>query len=188
MTRTGEPLDSRGITAFVVERGTPGFSGGKKENKLGMRASETSEMIFQDCRVHKSQMLGNVGEGFIQAMKVLDGGRISIASLGLGIAKGAYEAAIKYSKERHQFGQPISKFQGIAFKLADMATKIEAGELLTYQAADLKNRHQPCSKESAFAKYYTSEVCVQVATDAVQVFGGYGYTKDFPVEKYYRDS
>jgi len=188
LARTGEPLDSRGITAFVIEKGTKGFSGGRKENKLGMRASETAEQIFQDCRVHKSQVLGKTGDGFIQAMKVLDGGRISIASLALGIAKGAYEASLKYSKERQQFGQPISNFQGISFKLADMATKIEAAELLTLQAAALKNNGDKCTKESAFAKYYASEISVQVSTDAVQIFGGYGYTKDFPVEKYYRDS
>lgn len=188
LVRTGELLDSRGITAFVIERGTPGFKGGKKENKLGMRASETAELIFEDCRVHKDNILGNVGDGFVQAMKVLDGGRISIASLGLGIAKGAYEAAVKYSKERHQFGQPISNFQAIAFKLADMATRIEAAELLTLQAADLKNKGLPVTKQSAMAKYYTSETAVWASTEAVQIFGGYGYTKDFPVEKFYRDS
>lgn len=188
LARTGELLDSKGISAFVVERGTPGFKAGKKENKLGMRASETAEMIFEDCRIHKSQVLGNVGDGFKQAMKVLDGGRISIAALSLGIAKGAFEASVKYSKERHQFGQPISNFQAISFKLADMATQIEAAELLTLQAADLKNRSLPMTKESAFAKYYASEVAVLVSTEAVQIFGGYGYTKDFPVEKYYRDS
>ncbi len=188
LARTGELLDSHGITAFIVERGTPGFSGGKKENKLGMRASETAEMIFDNCRVHKSQILGKVGDGFVQAMKILDGGRISIAALSIGIAKGAYEAALKYSKEREQFGQPISNFQAIAFKLADMATEIEAAELLTLQAADLKNRGQKMTKESAFAKYYASEVAVRCSTEAVQIFGGYGYTKDFPVEKFYRDS
>jgi alkylation response protein AidB-like acyl-CoA dehydrogenase len=188
LARTGELLDSHGITAFIVERGTQGFSGGKKENKLGMRASETAEMIFDNCRVHKSQILGKVGEGFVQAMKILDGGRISIAALSIGIAKGAYEAALKYSKEREQFGQPISNFQAIAFKLADMATEIEAAELLTLQAADLKNRGQKMTKESAFAKYYASEVAVRCSTEAVQIFGGYGYTKDFPVEKFYRDS
>ncbi|MES2629045.1 MAG: acyl-CoA dehydrogenase [Bacteroidota bacterium] len=188
LVRTGELLDSRGITAFVIERGTPGFLAGKKENKLGMRASETAELIFENCRVHKDNILGQVGEGFIQAMKVLDGGRISIAALSLGIATGAYRAAIKYSKEREQFGQPISNFQGIAFKLADMATKIEAAELLTLQAADLKNRGEKLTKEGAFAKYYASEICVEVSTDAVQIFGGYGYTKDYPVEKFYRDS
>jgi alkylation response protein AidB-like acyl-CoA dehydrogenase len=188
LVRTGELLDSNGITAFVVERGTPGFKGGKKENKLGMRASETAEMIFEDCRIHKDNILGKVGEGFKQAMKILDGGRISIASLSIGIAKGSYEAALKYSKERQQFGQPISQFQAIAFKLADMAVKIEASELLTLQAADLKMRHLPMTKESAMAKYYASEVCVWAATEALQIFGGYGYTKDFPVEKFYRDS
>jgi alkylation response protein AidB-like acyl-CoA dehydrogenase len=188
LARTGDLLDSRGITAFVVERGTPGFKGGKKENKLGMRASETAELIFEDCRIPQENVLGEVGEGFIQAMKVLDGGRISIASLALGIAKGAYEASLKYSKERQQFGQPISNFQGISFKLADMATKIEASELLIYQAAYLKNNHKPMTKESAMAKYYASEVSVQCSVEAVQIFGGYGYTKDFPVEKFYRDS
>ncbi len=188
LARTGELLDSHGITAFVVERGTPGFKGGKKENKLGMRASETAELIFEDCRIHKDNILGNVGDGFVQAMKILDGGRISIAALSLGIAKGAYEASIKYAKEREQFGQAIANFQAISFKLADMATEIEAAYLLTLQAADLKNRGQKMTKESAFAKYYASEVCVKAATEAVQIFGGYGYTKDFPVEKYYRDS
>jgi alkylation response protein AidB-like acyl-CoA dehydrogenase len=188
LARTGDLLDSGGITAFIVENGTKGFRGGKKENKLGMRASETAELIFEDCRIHKSQLLGEVGDGFRQAMKVLDGGRISIAALSLGIAKGAYEAALKYSKVREQFGKPISEFQAISFKLADMATKIEAAELLINQAADLKNKGKKCTKESAFAKYYASEVSVQVSTDAVQIFGGYGYTKDFPVEKFYRDS
>jgi len=188
LARTGELLDSKGITAFVVERGTSGFKGGKKENKLGMRASETAEMIFEDCRIPNANVLGNVGEGFIQAMKVLDGGRISIASLSLGIAKGAFDAAVKYSKEREQFGQPISNFQGIAFKIADMATEIEAAELLTYEAADLKNRGEKVTKVSAMAKYYASEVAVRASTEAVQIFGGYGYTKDFPVEKFYRDS
>ncbi len=188
VARTGELLDSRGITAFVVERGMEGFKAGKKENKLGMRASETAEMIFEDCRVPSSHVLGNVGEGFIQAMKVLDGGRISIAALSVGIAKGAYGAALKYSKERHQFGKPISSFQGIAFKLADMATEIEAAELLTHHSAHLKNRGEPTTQASASAKYYASEVAVRVANEAVQVFGGYGYTKDFPVEKYYRDA
>jgi alkylation response protein AidB-like acyl-CoA dehydrogenase len=188
LVRTGELLDSDGITAFVVERGTPGFSGGKKENKLGMRSSETAELIFENCRVHQSQILGQVGQGFRQSMKILDGGRISIAALSLGIAKGAYEASIKYAKEREQFGQPISNFQAISFKLADMATEIEAAELLTFKAADLKNKGLPVTTTSAMAKYYASEVCVKVATDAIQIFGGYGYTKDFPVEKFYRDS
>jgi alkylation response protein AidB-like acyl-CoA dehydrogenase len=188
IVRTGELLDSKGMSAFVVERGTPGFKAGKKENKLGMRASETAEMIFEDCRVHKSQMLGAEGEGFVQSMKILDGGRISIAALSLGIAKGAYEASVKYSKERQQFGKPIAEFQGISFKLADMATKIEAAELLTRQAGQLKDAHLKCTKEAAMAKYYASEVSVEVSTDAVQVHGGYGYTKDFPVEKFYRDA
>jgi alkylation response protein AidB-like acyl-CoA dehydrogenase len=188
MTRTGEMGDNHGMTAFVVERGTVGFTAGKKENKLGMRASETAEMIFDNCRVHKSQILGKVGDGFVQALKILDGGRISIAALSLGIAKGAYEASVQYSKERQQFGQAISKFQAISFKLADMATKIQAAELLTRQAADMKNRHVKMTKEAAMAKYYASEVAVEVSTDAVQVFGGYGYTKDFPVEKFFRDS
>lgn len=188
MVRTGEKGDSKGISALVIEKGTPGFTAGKKENKLGMRASETTELIFDNCRVPKENLLGAEGDGFKQAMKVLDGGRISIAALSLGIAKGAFEAAVAYSKERKQFGQPISNFQGIAFKLADMATEIEAAELLIMQAADLKNRHQPVTKQSAMAKYYASEVAVRTATEAVQIFGGYGYTKDFPVEKYYRDA
>ncbi len=188
IVRTGEVGDSHGMTAFVVERGTKGFTGGRKENKMGMRASETSEMIFDDCRVHQDNILGEVGEGFIQSLKVLDGGRISIAALSLGIAEGALNAAIKYSQERHQFDQPISKFQGISFKLSDMATKLEAAKLLTNQAADLKNRGKKMSKESAFAKYYASEVAVRNAEEAVQIFGGYGYTKDFPVEKFYRDA
>jgi len=187
LARTGDLLDSHGITAFVVERGTPGFKGGKKENKLGMRASETAEMIFEDCRVPEENVLGNIGDGFIQAMKVLDGGRISIAALSLGIAKGAYEAALKYSKEREQFGKPISNFQAIAFKLADMATKIEASELLIQESCDLKNTGKNVNKVSAMAKYYASEASVYCANEAVQIFGGYGYTKDFPVEKFYRD-
>ena len=191
IVRTGELLDTKGMTAFIIERGTKGLKAGKKENKLGMRASETAEVIFEDCFVPDENVVGGeakVGSGFQQAMQILDGGRISIAALGLGIAKGAYEASVKYAKEREQFGQPIANFQAIAFKLADMATKIEAGELLTMQAAYLKNEHKKMTKESAFAKYYTSEVAVQVSTDAVQIFGGYGYTKDFPVEKFYRDS
>jgi len=188
IVRTGELLDSHGMTAFVVERGTPGFNAGKKENKLGMRASETAEMVFDNCRVHKSQMLGEVGDGFVQSMKVLDGGRISIAALSLGIAKGSYEASVKYAKERHQFGQAIVNFQAISFKLADMATRIEAAELLTRQAADMKNNGKKMTKEGAMAKYYASEVCVWAATEAIQIHGGYGYTKDFPVEKFFRDS
>ena len=188
MCRTGEPRSKDNSTAFVVERGTPGFSGGKKENKLGMRASETAEMIFDNCRIPDANRLGEVGQGFKQAMKVLDGGRISIASLSLGIAKGAYEAALKYAQERQQFDKPIASFQGISFKLADMATEIEAADLLTLQACDVKNRGGNVTKISAMAKYYASEVSVKVSIDAVQIFGGYGYTKDFPVEKFYRDS
>jgi alkylation response protein AidB-like acyl-CoA dehydrogenase len=188
IVRTGEAGDSHGMTAFIIEKGTPGFTAGKKENKLGMRASETAELIFSDCRVHKSQMLGKEGDGFIQSLKVLDGGRISIAALSLGIAMGAFECALQYSKERHQFNQPISKFQGIAFKLADMATKVEAAKLLTFRAADLKNKGMDVNKESAMAKLYASEVAVENANDSVQIFGGYGFTKDFPAEKYYRDA
>ena len=186
--RTGEPRTRNNSTSFVVEKGIKGFSAGKKENKLGMRASETAEMIFDQCRVSSSQILGEVGQGFQQAMKVLDGGRISIASLSLGIAKGAYEAALQYSQERYQFDKPISSFQGISFKLADMATEIAAAELLTLNACDLKNQGKPMTQQAAMAKYYASEVAVKVANDAVQVFGGYGYTKDFPVEKFYRDA
>jgi alkylation response protein AidB-like acyl-CoA dehydrogenase len=188
IARTGEPGDSNGMTAFVIERGTPGLKPGRKEDKLGMRASETSEVILEDCRVPDENVLGEVGQGFKQAMKILDGGRISIAALGLGIAQGAFEESLKYSKERYQFGQPISKFQGISFKLSEMATKIEASKLLIYQAADFKNKGKKVTKESAMAKYYSSEVAVEVSTEAVQIFGGYGYTKDYPVEKYYRDS
>ncbi len=188
IARTGELLDSRGMTAFIVDRNTPGLTAGKKENKLGMRASETAEMIFDNCKIHKSMVIGEVGEGFIQAMKVLDGGRISIAALALGIAKGAYEASVKYANEREQFGQTIGNFQGIAFKLADMCTKIEAAELLTRQAGKMKDLKMHMTKQAAMAKYYASEVSVAVSVDAVQIFGGYGYTKDFPVEKYYRDS
>ncbi len=186
--RTGEPRTKDNATAFIVERGTPGFSGGKKENKLGMRASETAEMIFDNCRIPDANRIGEIGQGFKQSMKVLDGGRISIAALGLAIARGAYDAALQYSKERYQFDQPIANFQGISFKLADMATEIEAAELLIQQACDLKMRGLPMTKEAAMAKYYASEVSVKVSTEAVQIFGGYGYTKDFPVEKFYRDS
>ncbi len=188
IARTGEPNTSRNATAFIVERGTPGFSGGRKEDKLGMRASETAEMLFQDCRIPDSQRLGEVGDGFVQSLKVLDGGRISIAALSLGIAYGAYDAALAYAKEREQFGQPIANFQGISFKLADMATDIEAAKLLTYQAADLKDEGKSVTKESAMAKLFASETAVRVANEAVQIFGGYGYTKDFPVEKFYRDA
>ncbi|MBM3911446.1 MAG: acyl-CoA dehydrogenase [Sphingomonadales bacterium] len=188
MVRTGELLDSHGISALVVERGTEGWLQGRKENKLGMRCSETTEMIFKDCKIPKENLLGKVGDGFVQAMKILDGGRISIAALSLGIAKGALEAAVQYAGERQQFGKPIAEFQGIAFKLADMATEIEAAQLLTMEAAALKNAGKPVTKVSAMAKYYASEVAVRASTEAVQIFGGYGYTKDFPVEKYYRDS
>ncbi len=188
IVRTGEKGDSRGMTAFVFEKGMPGFSSGKKENKLGMRASETAELVFDNCRIPDANRLGEVGEGFIQAMKILDGGRISIGALSLGIAKGAYEAALKYSKERHQFGKPISEFQGVSFKLADMATEIEASELLLHKAAFLKEQHRPVTTAGAMAKMYASEVCVKVANDAVQIHGGYGFTKDFPVEKFYRDA
>lgn len=188
IARTGEVGDSHGMTAFIVERGTPGFAGGRKEDKLGMRASETTEMIFTDCRVPVENVIGKVGDGFVQSLKVLDGGRISIAALSLGIAQGAYEAALHYSKERQQFNQPISNFQGIAFKLADMATEIEAASLLTYRAAEMKDRGQNVNLESAMAKLYASEVAVRTANEGVQIFGGYGYTKDYPAEKYYRDA
>ena len=188
IVRTGEKGDSKGMTAFVFEKGMPGFSSGKKENKLGMRASETAELVFDNCRVPDANRLGEVGQGFVQAMKILDGGRISIGALSLGIAKGAYEAALKYSKERYQFGQPISSFQGISFKLADMATEIEASELLLHKAAFLKQQHKPVTTIGAMAKMYASEACVKIANEAVQIHGGYGYTKDFPVEKFYRDS
>ncbi len=187
IARTGEVGDSHGMTAFVIEKGTPGFAAGKKENKLGMRASETAELIFTDCRIHESQVLGKVGDGFVQSLKILDGGRISIAALSLGIALGAYEAALNYSKERHQFNQPISAFQAISFKLADMATEIEAARLLIDKSASLKNEGKSVNRESAMAKYYASEVAVRCANEAVQIFGGYGFIKDFPVEKYYRD-
>ena len=188
LARTGELLDSHGITAFAIEKTTKGLKIGRKENKLGMRASETAEVIFDNCRVHKENVIGEVGEGFVQAMKVLDGGRISIAALGLGIATGAYEAALKYSKEREQFGKTISSFQGIAFSLADMATEIEVASLLTYKAANMKNKKLNTTKISAIAKYYASEAAVRISTQALQIFGGYGYTKDYPAEKFYRDS
>lgn len=186
--RTGEKDDSHGMTTFVIEKGTPGFTAGKKENKMGMRASETACLFFDNCRISEEQILGSVGEGFIQALKILDGGRISIAALSLGIAKGAYKAAVRYSQERRQFGQPISNFQAIAFKLADMATKIETAELLIRKAGHLKDNHENATKVCAMAKYYASEVAVEVANEAVQIHGGYGYIKDYPVEKYYRDA
>lgn len=188
IVRTGEKGDSRGMTAFAIEKGTPGFTSGKKENKLGMRASETTELIFQDCIVPDSCRLGEVGEGFIQAMKILDGGRISIAALALGTAKGAYEASVKYAKERVQFGKPIAEFQGVSFKIVDMATEIEASELLIHKAAFLKNSGKPMTQAGAMAKMFASEMSVRVANEAVQIHGGYGYTKDFPVEKFYRDA
>ena len=188
VVRSGEKGDSRGMSTFIVEKGTPGFSSGKKEDKLGMRASETAELVFDNCRIPSANMLGEEGQGFIQAMKVLDGGRISIAALSLGIAKGAYEASLKYSKEREQFKKPIAYHQAISFKLADMATTIDASELLTYKAATKKNAGEPTTLDGAMAKYYSSEVAVKVSTDAVQIHGGYGYTKDFPVERFYRDS
>jgi alkylation response protein AidB-like acyl-CoA dehydrogenase len=188
ITRTGEPRTKNNATAFVVERGTPGFLAGKKENKLGMRCSETAEMIFDNCRIPDANRLGEVGDGFHQSMKILDGGRISIAALSLGIARGAYEAALNYAQEREQFGKPIAQFQAIGFKLADMATEIEAADLLTDQAAYKKQHHLPMTQDAAIAKYYASEVAVKVANEAVQIFGGYGYTKDFPVEKFYRDA
>ena len=188
LARTGEKGSSKGISAFIIEQGTPGFTSGKKEDKLGMRASETAELVFDNCVIPKSNILGNVGEGFVQAMKVLDGGRISIAALSLGIAKGAYKASLKYAKERVQFRKPIAHHQGIAFKLADMATTIDAAELLIYQAATKKDHDNNVTLEGSMAKYYSSEIAVKISTDAIQIFGGYGYSKDFPVEKYYRDS
>ncbi len=188
IARTGKKGDSRGMSAFVIEKGTPGFTSGKKEDKLGMRASETAELIFDNCRIHKDNLLGKEGEGFVQALKVLDGGRISIGALSLGISKGAYEASLKYSQEREQFGKPISSFQGISFKLADMATEIEASELLLHKAAYLKNKGESVTKIGAMAKMYASEVCVKISNEAVQIHGGYGYTKVYPVEKFYRDS
>lgn len=188
IARTGEPGKSKNASAFIVERGTKGFNKGRKENKLGMRASETSEMIFEDCRIPEENLIGEIGDGFVQSLKVLDGGRISIASLSCGIAEGAFDAALAYSKEREQFGQPISKFQGISFKLADMAVKIEAAKLLTFQAGEMKNNGKNVTKESAMAKLYASDISVEVANEGVQIFGGYGYTKDYPAEKYYRDA
>lgn len=188
IARTGKKGDSHGMSAFVVERGTPGFSSGKKEDKLGMRASETAELIFDQCRVHKDNMIGSEGEGFVQSLKLLDGGRISIGALSLGIAKGAYEAALKYSKERVQFGKPISSFQGVSFKLSDMATEIQASELLVHKAASMKNKGEKVTTTGAMAKMYSSEACVRIANEAVQIHGGYGYIKEYPVEKFYRDS
>ena len=189
IVRTGDLLDSHGMTAFAVERGTKGFLSGKKENKLGMRASETAEVIFDNCRVHKDNIIGNIGEGFIQSMKILDGGRISIGAMALGMAEGALEASISYSKEREQFGKPISRFQGISFKLAEMATEIEASKMLLFKAASkIISNSKDANYYSAIAKFKASEVAVSVANDAVQIFGGYGYSKEYPVEKFYRDS
>ena len=188
IARNGEKGDNRGMTAFVVERGTPGFTAGKKENKLGMRASETAEMIFDNCRIPDENRLGPVGDGFIQSMKILDGGRISIAALSLGVAKGAFNEALQYSKERKQFGKAISSFQGISFKLAEMATEIEAAVLLTQKASEMKNKGLNVTQQGAMAKLFASEVCVRVANEAVQIHGGYGFTNDFPVEKFYRDA
>ncbi|MEQ8472924.1 MAG: acyl-CoA dehydrogenase family protein [Marinoscillum sp.] len=188
IARTGETGKTRNASAFIVERGTPGFSGGRKENKLGMRCSETAEMIFENCRIPEENLIGEVGDGFVQSLKVLDGGRISIAALSCGIAQGAFECSVKYSKEREQFGKPIASFQGISFKIAEMATKLEAAKLLTYQAAERNSVGKPVTKESAMAKLYASEVAVELGNEAVQIFGGYGYTKDYPAEKYYRDA
>ena len=188
LIRTGELLDSNGITAFIIEKGTPGFSAVKIKDKLGVRASETAELIFDNVRLPEENVIGEVGAGFKQAMQILDGGRISIASLSCGIARGAYEASVKYAKEREQFGQPIAHFQAIAFKLADMLTQIEAAELLTFQAAYLKDNKMPLTKEGAFAKYFASEVAVKCGNEAVQIMGGYGYTKEYPAEKFLRDA
>ena len=188
IARTGEKGDSHGMSAFIIERGTPGFSGGKKEDKLGMRASETAELIFDNCKIPKDNLIGNEGDGFVQSLKLLDGGRISIGALSLGISKGAYEAALKYSKAREQFGKPISSFQGVSFKLSDMATEIAASELLIHKAASMKDKGEKVTTIGAMAKMYASEACVKISNDAVQIHGGYGYIKDFPVEKFYRDS
>jgi alkylation response protein AidB-like acyl-CoA dehydrogenase len=185
---TDRTAGTHGISAFIIERGTKGFSIAKKENKLGMRASDTAALVFDDCYVPDENLMGNEGQGFIQAMKVLDGGRISIAALSLGIAQGAYEAALKYAKERHQFSKPIAEFQAIQFKLADMATQIEAARLLTLRAAALKDEGKVVTKESSMAKLYASEVAVRVAEESVQIHGGYGYIKDYPAEKFWRDS
>jgi len=188
LVRTGELMDSKGITSFIIEKGTPGFSAVKIKDKLGVRASETAELIFDNVRIPEENLIGEVGMGFKQAMQILDGGRISIASLSCGIARGAYEASVKYAKEREQFGQPIAHFQAIAFKLADMLTQIEAAELLTFQAAYLKDNNQPVTKQGAYAKYYASEVAVKCGNEAVQIMGGYGYTKEYPAEKFLRDA
>jgi len=188
LVRTGELLDSNGITAFIIEKGTPGFSAVKIKDKFGVRASETAELIFDNVRVHESQVIGEIGQGFKQAMQILDGGRISIAALSCGVARGAYESAVKYAKEREQFGQPIAHFQAIGFKLADMATEVEAAELLTFQAAYRKNNKLAVTREGAYAKYYSSEVAVKCGNEAMQIMGGYGYTKEYPAEKFLRDA
>lgn len=188
MAVTDKSKGSHGISAFIVPRGTPGFRNGKKENKLGHRASDTSEMVFENCRIPANLLLGQEGEGFISALRVLDGGRIGIAALGLGIAQASFECALAYSQQRKQFGKPIASFQGIRWKLSDMATEIDAARLLLYRAASLKDRGKPHTKEAAMAKLYTSEVAVRAANEAVQVLGGYGYIKDYPAERYYRDA
>lgn len=188
MVRTGQKGDKRGVTAFIIEKGTPGFSSGKKLDKLGMRASETASLFFDNCRVHKDQVIGEEGDGFVQALKLLDGGRISIAALSLGIARGAYSCALRYANEREQFNQKIYDFQDVGFSLAAIATKIEASELLIRQAGQLKDEGKKVTKESAMAKYYASEVAVEVANESVQIHGGYGFTKDYPAEKYFRDA
>ena len=188
IARTGKKGDSKGLSAFIIDKSVHGISSGKKEDKLGMRASETSEVILDDCRIPLDNIIGDIGQGFIQSMKILDGGRISIAALSQGISMGAFKTALKYSKQREQFGKKISQFQAISFKLADMYKKIEASEMLIYKAAQLKNKNKRVSKESAMAKFYASECSVEISSEAVQILGGYGYTKDFPAEKFYRDS
>lgn len=188
MVRTGEKGDKHAVSAFIIEKGTPGFTAGQKMDKLGMRASETASLFFDNCRVHKSQMIGDIGTGFVQALKLLDGGRISIAALSLGIARGAYECALKYAQEREQFNKPIFEFQDVSFKLADMATEIEASELLVKHAAMLKDQGEKVTKAGAMAKLYASETAVKVSNESVQIHGGYGFTKDFAAEKYFRDA
>ncbi|MBX6360274.1 acyl-CoA dehydrogenase [Pseudacidobacterium ailaaui] len=184
---TDKTQGTHGLSAFVVEKGTPGFRPGKKENKLGLRASDTSELIFEDCEIPQENLLGNLGEGFIDSMRVLDGGRISIAALSLGIARGALDASLRYVKERRQFGKAIAEFQGVQWKLADMATELDAARLLTLRAAVLKDAGQRVTRESSMAKLYASEVAVRICDQAVQLHGGYGFIKDYPAEKYYRD-
>jgi alkylation response protein AidB-like acyl-CoA dehydrogenase len=187
MAVTDRTASHHGISAFIVEMGTPGFRVGKKENKLGMRCSSTGEVLFADCRVEPSQLLGKAGEGFVDSLRILDGGRISIAALSVGTAQGAFDAALRYSKSRKQFGRPISEFQAIQFKLADMATQIEAARLLTYRAAWMKDQGRRLTKESSMAKLFSSEIAVRVCDEALQIHGGYGFIKDYPVEKFYRD-